>query len=280
MAKTSIYKTDEGKEQIIKYYYSLLSQWTQPSIQFYIDTQLGKTHIIESGNKVNPAILLLHGTGSNSAMWAYDAKILSETFHVFAVDIPGECGKSSENRPDFKDENYSNWISAITENLGLNQVSLIGCSLGGWIAMDYAINHPDKVDKLILMATAGVTQIKLKSVLWIILTSLTGSWGFNQLNKMVYGNLTIDSQALEFAALIKKYFTPRTGALPVFTNESLGKIKASTLFIGGENDCFYNSEKAASRLKEHVDNIQCHVLKNTGHVLIDQTTKILEFLKN
>lgn len=280
MAKTSIYKTDEGKKQVLSYYETLLLQWYHPSLQFTIETTFGETFIIESGKKDTPAILLLHGSGSNSAMWIADVKELSENFHVFAIDIIGECGKSSENRPAFKNDNYSNWISEIIEKLSINRLSIIGCSLGGWIAMDFSIKHPERIDKLILMATAGITQVKLKTIFWIIITSMMGSWGFNKLNKMVYGNLTIDNKALEFASLVKNNYKPRTDVLPVLTNESLQNIKAPTLFIGGKNDCFYDSQKTAIRIKKNLAKVQCLVLEKTGHVLINQTENIISFLND
>jgi pimeloyl-ACP methyl ester carboxylesterase len=280
MAKTIIYKTDEGKKQVLRYYETLLSQWHQPALQLTVETTFGNSFIIESGKKEAPAILLLHGSGSNSAMWIADVAEISKTYHVFAIDIIGECGKSAENRPTYKGDIYSGWILEIIKELGLKRVSLIGCSLGGWIAIDFATKHPEKTDKLILMATAGITQVKPATVFWIIITSFMGSWGFNKLNKMVYGNLEIDKQTLEYASLIKAHYKPRTDVLPVFDSESLQKIKAPTLFIGGEKDCFYNSQKTASFLKENLNNIQCFVLKDVRHVLINQTDKMLEFLKN
>ena len=280
MAKTLIYKTDGGKKQVLIYYETLLLQWHQPFRQITIETTFGDTFIIESGIKESPAIFLLHGSGSNSAMWLADAMKLSETYHVFAIDIIGECGKSSENRPAFKNGNYSSWISEIIEKLTLNRVSIIACSLGGWIALDFSINHPEQIEKLVLMATAGITQVKLKTIFWIIIISMMGTWGFNKLNKMVYGNLNIDNKAIEFASLVKKNYKPRTDVLPVLTNESLQLIKAPTLFIGGENDCFYNPQKTASRLKENMGNIKCLVLKDTGHVLTNQTNNILQFLNS
>jgi pimeloyl-ACP methyl ester carboxylesterase len=280
MAKTLIYNSDEGKSQILSYYETLLKQWHQPYRQINLETKFGATFIIESGKKESPAILFLHGSGSNSAMWLSDAMILSESYHVFAIDIPGECGKSSENRPLFGNGNYSNWISEIIEKLALNRISIIACSLGGWIALDFSIKHPERIEKLVLMATAGITQVKLKTIFWIIITSMMGTWGFNKLNRMVYGNLTIDNKALEFASLVKENYKPRTDVLPVLTNESLRQIKAPTLFIGGENDCFYDSRKTASRLKENMDNVKCLVLKDTGHVLTNLTNYILQFLNS
>ena len=280
MVKKSIYKSEEGRKQIIDFYESVLLQWYQPSKQFLLETSYGDTFIVENGEKNASVLLLLHGSGSNSAMWISDAKIFSEKYHVFTIDILGECGKSSENRPDFKTGSYSDWILEITEKLGLSKVSVIGCSRGGRIAMDFAVKYPAKVEKLVLMATEGITQVRLKTVFWIIVTSLMGKKGFDMLNKMVYGKLYIDRKTLEFAALIKEYFIPRTDILPVLSDKTLQKIKIPVLFIGGESDCFYNSGKTASRLNKNLDKVQCIVLNNTGHVLINQGKTIIQFLNN
>jgi pimeloyl-ACP methyl ester carboxylesterase len=277
---TSIYKTDEGKRQVLGFYENSLKQWHKPSKQRVIETTFGDTFILESGTENSQAVFLLHGSSSNSGMWIADVKELSRYYHVFAIDIIGECGKSAENRPPFKGDSYSDWLHEIINRLGLEKVVLVGCSLGGWIVIDFAVKYPEKTLKLVLMATAGIVQVKAKTVFWIIITSLLGSWGFNKLNKIVYGNLEIDNKTLEFASLIKYNYKPRTDVLPLFHENSLQKINIPTLFFGGENDCFYDSEKTSSRLKANLNNIQCLVLKNTGHILINQTNIILQFLNS
>ena len=239
---TSIYKTDEGKRQVISFYENLLEQWEQPSKQLVFKTDYGDTFIIESGANNSESVVLLHGSGSNSAMWLSDVKELSKYYHVFTIDIIGECGKSSENRPSFKSDSY--------------------------------------IEKLVLMATAGVVQVKTKTILWIVITSFLGSWGFKKLNKLVYGNLGIDDKVLEFASLIKDYYKPRTDVLPVLKDYTLKKLEIPTLYIAGENDCFYDSGKTASLLKVNLKKGQCIVLEKTGHVLINQVNKIVQFLNS
>jgi len=279
MAKTTIFKSEKGKASIIHYYENVLQEWHKPNKQFFLDTAFGKTFIIESGNADKPAVLLLHGTGSNSAMWLADIAELSKHFHVFAIDILGECGKSTESRPAFSQNTYARWLHEIIMVLGLDVVSLVGCSLGGWIALEYTIQYPAKVNKLILLATAGVVQVKLYTIFWIIITSFFGKWGFNKINKMVYHSVEIDTRALEFATLVKESFSPRTDLLSLFSDEQLSAIEASVLFLGGDNDCFYNSTKLAERLGKYVAECECNVLENVGHVLINQTKTIVRFLK-
>jgi pimeloyl-ACP methyl ester carboxylesterase len=278
MAKNSIYKSESGKRSVINFYETLLNDWCKPLVEHVVSTSYGNTFVLESGNKTAPVIVLLHGSGSNSAMWIGDAMVYSKNHHVFTIDIIGECGKSSESRPDFKSHHYSNWLNELFESLNIHEAILIGCSLGGWIAIDFTVRYPDKIRKLVLMATAGITQVRIRTILWILVTSLFGKWGFNKLNKMVYGNQKIDNTALEFTLLVKEHFTPRTDVLPVFTDENLKIIQAQVLFIGGETDCFYNSAKTAKRLSRFVKNFKYEILADTGHVLVNQTHRILKFI--
>lgn len=96
---------------------------------------------------------------------------------------------------------------------------------------------------------------------------------------MVYGNLEIDKTALDFSILIKNHFKPRTDVLPIFSDQQLKSINSETFFIGGVNDCFYNSKKTALRLNKNIKSVKCEVLLNTGHVLINQTESIIDFIE-
>ena len=280
MAKKSIYKTEKGKQLIQDNYTQLLFNWVQPCTQQLIQTQFGKTFVIESGKAGAPAVILLHGSGSNSAMWIADAAKLSEHFNVFAVDIIGECGKSAETRISFKNSSYSDWLLEIINHLGISTTAVISNSLGGWISLDFAIKYPEKINKLVLIATAGITNIRLKTVFWIIVTSLFGQKGFDKLNQMVYGDLELDKTSLAFANIVRLNYVPRTDALPIFSDEQLQQIKCRVLFIGGENDCFYASEKTAKRIERNIEDAQSMVLKDTGHVVVNQINNIIPFLRS
>lgn len=280
MAKKSIYKTEKGKHLIQSTYNKMLSHWVQPHKQYYISTQLGNTFIIESGNDNAPVVILLHGSGSNSAMWMADAVKLSEHYHVYAIDIVGECGNSAETRLPFKNNQYADWLLEIIHYLNISTTAIISNSLGGWIAMDFAIKYPNMMNKLVLIATAGITNIRLKTVFWLMLMSIASQQGFDKLNKMVYGNLKIDKQSLAFANLVRLHYVPRTDVMPIFTDQQLQQIKCPVLFIGGENDCFYVSNKTAKRIQKNIVSGQTIVLEKVGHVIINQLNKIIPFLNN
>lgn len=280
MTKKNIFKSAAGKKAILEFYQLLLKTSPVPFREHWVQTPQGNTYVLEFGDAKASPLILLHGSSSNSAMWLGDISELVKKFRVLAVDIIGECGLSAENRPLLKSNAYSNWLLTIYNEFKINQASIIGCSLGGWLALDFSMVHPERVTKLILMATGGVVPIKATTLLRILLVSLFGKWGFQQINRMVYHKVPLDDISRQFTALIQANYNPRTEVLPVLTDKQLEKIKASVLFIGGAYDCFYNSRNTASRLAQFVPNFQDEVLKDNRHVLLNQTQIMMQFLVN
>jgi pimeloyl-ACP methyl ester carboxylesterase len=92
------FKSEEGRAAVLKVYDSLLEKWPVAYETVYVSTKYGQTHIIASGEKSLPPLILLHGTSSNSAMWLGDILRYSEYYRVYAIDIPGEPGKSEKRQ--------------------------------------------------------------------------------------------------------------------------------------------------------------------------------------
>ena len=90
MKQPSIYKTDPGKKAIQKFYEALLEDWPKQNKSFHLITSYGSTFVIENGNAEKPVIVLLHGTGSNAAMYKGEAEEYAKDYHVYSIDIIGE----------------------------------------------------------------------------------------------------------------------------------------------------------------------------------------------
>ncbi len=104
-----------------------------------------------------PAILLLHGVGDNSSTWnAVQAK-LAQRFTVIAPDLLGH-GKSDKPRADYSIAAYANGMRDLLSVLDIERVTIVGHSLGGGVAMQFAYQFPQLVDRLILVSAGGVTK--------------------------------------------------------------------------------------------------------------------------
>jgi pimeloyl-ACP methyl ester carboxylesterase len=104
-----------------------------------------------------PAIVLIHGIVGNSSTWNTVQARLAHRFTVIAPDLLGH-GKSDKPRTDSSAAAYANGLRDLLSVLGVDRVSLVGHSLGGGIAMQFAYQFPQLVQRLVLVATGGITR--------------------------------------------------------------------------------------------------------------------------
>lgn len=104
-----------------------------------------------------PAVLLIHGIGDNSVAWEPVHSSLARRFTVIAPDLLGH-GQSDKPRADYSVAAYANGMRDLLSVLGIDQVTVIGHSLGGGVAMQFAYQFPQMVERLILVGAGGVTK--------------------------------------------------------------------------------------------------------------------------
>ena len=104
-----------------------------------------------------PAILLIHGIGDNSTTWNTVQAKLAQRFTVIAPDLLGH-GRSDKPRADYSIAGYANGMRDLLSVLDIERVTIVGHSLGGGVAMQFAYQFPHLVERLILVAAGGVTK--------------------------------------------------------------------------------------------------------------------------
>ena len=114
------------------------------------------TRYLHAGSKDKPALILLHGVGGHAEAFVRNLKAHAEHFSVWAIDMVGH-GWSDPATENLEIKNYLSHILAFMDQVGLKKASISGESLGGWVAARLAIDHPDRVERLVLN-TAGGSQ--------------------------------------------------------------------------------------------------------------------------
>ncbi|MEB8343812.1 alpha/beta fold hydrolase [Streptomyces endophyticus] len=102
-----------------------------------------------------PAVLLIHGVGASSAHWEDCIDILARRHTVIAPDLLGHGG-SAKPRADYSVAAYANGLRDLLGVLGIDRVTLVGHSFGGGVAMQFAYQFPERVDRLVLISSGGV----------------------------------------------------------------------------------------------------------------------------
>ncbi|MEV5957468.1 alpha/beta hydrolase [Streptomyces sp. NPDC051987] len=102
-----------------------------------------------------PALVLVHGIGDSSATWARLIPLLARTHTVIAPDLLGH-GESDKPRADYSVAAYANGVRDLLTTLGIESATLVGHSLGGGVAMQFAYQFPERTERLILVSAGGV----------------------------------------------------------------------------------------------------------------------------
>lgn len=278
MKNRPIFKSIASKQAILERYDSILEQWPVPYETLTIPTQYGNTFVIACGDPLAPPLVLLHGSSSNSAMWIGDVTTYHHHYRVYALDIPGEPGKSEAVRFDLNGPDPAIWLLEVFTGLSIDQAALLGISLGGWLALKFATTYPERVEKLVLLCPAGVAPQKASFTLQTVALMFFGQWGIDRLIKIVNGNQPIPVEALEYTKLIANSFNPRIETIPIFSDEDLRRLRMPVLLIVGEKDALLPSKKTAARLSNLLPHLTLNVMPESGHVLINLAAPIMDFL--
>jgi pimeloyl-ACP methyl ester carboxylesterase len=102
-----------------------------------------------------PALLLLHGITDSSATWEGVAPGLAEHFTLIAPDLLGH-GESATPRGDYSLGAHASGVRDILTALGIERVTVVGHSLGGGIAMQFAYQFPERTERLVLVSSGGL----------------------------------------------------------------------------------------------------------------------------
>jgi pimeloyl-ACP methyl ester carboxylesterase len=279
-----IWKTPAGGQAVLDRYAQFLAHWPQPAEQLRVATSQGDTFVMASGRADGPAVVMLHGSASNSVVWMRDAALLGERFRVYAVDMIGEPGLSAPSRPPLASRVYAGWLNEVLDALGVTRAALVGISLGGWLALEYATTHPDRVSALALLCPGGVGRHK-NVLLWAAPLLLLGPWGRRKFSERI-GAPQPDANAppamkafMDFNTSLLAAFKPRRERLPGFSDTALQRLTMPVLTILGGRDVFIDSPGTRDRLAANVAHADIRYLPDAGHFLMGHTAEIDGFLR-
>ena len=114
-----------------------------------------RLHVRDSGPKGAPAVLMLHGFGGSLHSWEAWAQALSTSHRVIRFDLPGHGLSEPDPAGDYTDARSIQLMLALMDQLGVARASIVGHSIGGRIAWTFAARHPERTDRLVLVAPDG-----------------------------------------------------------------------------------------------------------------------------
>jgi pimeloyl-ACP methyl ester carboxylesterase len=231
---------------------------------------------IEAGQ--GPAVILLHGLGSVKEIWSANIGALSAKYHVYAPDQIG-FGHSDKPLLEYKIVTFVDFLQAFMQSQNINKATLVGNSLGGWIAIDFAAQHPELVDKLVLVDSAGLPWGKAPAV---DLNPASLADMRTLLDSIFYDKKMVTEQFVlqAFTNHVRNndaYTIQRTlagFAQNQFEDGKLSSIHAPTLVVWGREDELI-LVSSGEKLREAIPQAKLVIFEHCGH--IPQLEKPAEF---
>ncbi len=288
------FRSAEAKERYLKFYDLKAAKWPVPSEERVVRTSFGETFVRISGPADAPPLVLLHGINGNSLQWMPNIEALSAGFRVYAVDNIYDCGRSVYTGAITSSAEYMKWLDELFDGLRLGRhVNLAGLSYGGWLAAQYALDHPDRLEKVVLLAP--VCTVLPLSYEWIgravlcavphpYFTKSFLSWLLEDLGKTGTGRAAIQEHADESYLALRSFKSKRMVNPTVLLDGEWQGLKVPALFIVGENEKIYSAQDAVKRLNAVAPQIRTEIIPRAGHDLtIVQAElvnkRVVEFLK-
>ncbi len=138
-------------------------------------------YIYDAGDKHASPILLIHGLGDEADTWRHLILPLAATHRVIALDLPG-FGRSDKPNVAYTIPFFQNTLIELLDTLAIQSAMLVGHSLGAIMAHAIALNHPARVNRLVLVGGALVASVqKINLVALLFLIPGLGEWLYNRL---------------------------------------------------------------------------------------------------
>lgn len=238
-----------------------------------VETDFGTTHVYRYG-PTDPAaesrtpIVLVHGAGSCSAMWYPNTAALSADRPVYALDTPGDPGRSVQREPIHQPERAAQWLDEALAGIGLDRVHLIGSSYGGWLALNQAHRRPGRLASVTLLDPGGLEKVGLRFFVWIF-ASLFATFAPKALRPRLAAwleqpVLIVPELRTMIRSGVRAYRIRRPAPLPLSEDE-LRTIRTPLYLLLGKRSLLVRPQHQVERVPRLIPGARAEIISNTGH---------------
>jgi pimeloyl-ACP methyl ester carboxylesterase len=214
-----------------------------------------RMHYRDQGRPDGPVLVLVHGFGASLHTWEAWVRELGDTYRVVSLDLPGSGLTRTPEGYRLRPDTFFQTIEQFAAARGLERFTLVGSSMGGAAAWNYALAHPERLDALVLVAAAGWRDEASEGETPLIFQLLNHPVGRALLRDLDSTQLARDGLLSAFAddarvtpAMVRRYtdlsrapgrrelILARSEPTPPATTERLVTIRTPTLVMTGEDD--------------------------------------------
>jgi pimeloyl-ACP methyl ester carboxylesterase len=265
-------------------YATLESKYTGKSSRF-VELPGGlRVHYEDEGDPSLPLLVLLHGYGDSYTSWDGWVRELGGKFRIIRPDFPGHGLTRAPDGYILDMERLADFVDEFAGHLALPRFAVAGNSMGGAVAWELAIHHPDRVNALVLLDSAGFANQKPPAKVPLAFKILRYSWGRTLLAHI--DNRPLIDEGLKTDVYDKSVITPEfvdrwaefqraPGHRAILmsinmgsgqaTPELLARIKVPTLVINGESDVLIEPG-SARKFAAAIPGAKLIIYRKVGHL--------------
>jgi pimeloyl-ACP methyl ester carboxylesterase len=260
-----------------------------------------QANYVDLGSGDGPPIVFVHGLAGCWQNWLENLPRFAQERRVIAPDLPG-FGGSEMPADEISIPGYGRYIEALCAQLDLDEVVLVGNSMGGFVTAETAIQFPERVERLVLVSAAGITANSLRRgpvIAWGRIAAMAGARSAAEkrmaivrprIRHAVYAPIVRHPSRLSAETLWElSQGAGRPGFLPALKahidydfRDRLPDIRCPTLIIWGKDDMIIPS-KDADEYERSINGARKVVFDDTGHISMVERPEtfndcVLEFI--
>jgi non-heme chloroperoxidase len=231
-----------------------------------------RLHYVEQGDPDGPPIILLHGYSDSWVSYTRVLPLIDRKYHAYIPDLRGH-GDSDRPASGYTFPDFAGDIIAFMDAKGLKKATIVGHSMGSFVAQHVAVMAPERVEKLVLVGSAPAVSNGEISQLQVDVNALTDpvpvkfvrEFQTSVISKPVPDEF-MDRVIQESSKLPARVWRDTmAGMLAGNSTVDLSKIKAPTLIIWGDRESVFPKRADQEKLRAAVPNARLKVYEGTGH---------------
>jgi len=273
------FRSAASEQEYLAFYDARAQRWPIHSESTMVSTTFGDTFVRVQGPADGPPLVLLPGDSETSLSWTPVIEAFATEHRVYALDHIYDIGRSIHRRRPRRPGDFVRWLDELFDELDLHDVRLVGHSYGGWMAALYALEFPERLDKLVLLSPQGVLRPPLGLYARAIVYGTVPSrfiirrylyWYAPDCVRHDATRATID-EMIDEDVLARRCFKIKKREIvhpTVLSDHDWQRLAVPTLFLVGRNDVSYSAERAVRRLAAVAPHVKTEITDGDHHLTI------------
>ena len=288
------YKSEAGRAIAHASYDRALKLWTVNYEEQWVETELGRTHVIVSGPEDEPPLVLLPGLFADATMWYPNAGAFAGDYRVYSVDLPVFGGKSEPGDHRIAGvADYAQWFRELIGRLGHGRVAVAGLSYGSWLCLALARELPDAITAVAMLDPSETFAKMDGGIAW------RGLWTFalfptrakyTRFFTWLGGGYRDPAMDIWFEHMLDVIQYGAVGMFDVpqhrvYTAPELAMVTMPVLVVAGGKPILYkHPNHLAAAARRALPHAQVEIVPDTGHSLNAEkadvvNARVLQFLE-